>query len=75
MVSNRSGSVTQDVNNYDEPPGETGNRTQTDYAQQLSVKETRTQAFRDGTGRLPPPAPGYPEKPPKPMYKWTGNEP
>jgi hypothetical protein len=51
MGTGVSGSVTQDINNYVEPPGETGNRSQTDYAQQLSVKETRRQAFTDGTGK------------------------
>jgi hypothetical protein len=51
ILSGKGGSVTQDVNNYDEPPGETGNRMQTDYAQQLPVKENRRSAFMNGSGR------------------------
>jgi hypothetical protein len=43
----KGGSVTQDANNYDEPPGATGNRTQTDYTQQLEVKQTRRQIFHE----------------------------
>lgn len=41
------GSVGQDSNNYDEPPRSTGNRMQTDFAQDPSVKENRYQIFKD----------------------------
>lgn len=48
-----SGFVTQDSNNYDEPPrtGQSTNRMNTDYAQDPSVKQTRTQAFKEGASR------------------------
>jgi hypothetical protein len=47
------GYVPQDPNGYDEPdPAGPGvNRTFTDYAEQPSVKQNRTQAFKEGHGR------------------------
>ena len=36
---------------YVEPDPTTGNRSQTDYSQQPSVKQTRRQAFDDGSKR------------------------
>ncbi len=51
MGSGNSGFVPQDPAGYDEPDPETGNRMQTDYAQQLPVKENRRSAFVNGSGR------------------------
>ena len=50
-ISGSGGYIPQDPNGYDEPDPATGNRMNTDYAQQIKVKENRSDAFRDGTGR------------------------
>ena len=51
MADGKGGSVTWSEPGYVEPTRVTGNRSFTDYAQTLAVKETRNQAFREGTGR------------------------
>jgi hypothetical protein len=43
------GYVPQDPNGYDEPDPTTGNRMQTDFAQQLSVKSARYTAFHNAS--------------------------
>lgn len=50
MADGKAGAVSQDSNNYVEPPrnGPGVNRSFTDYAQDPSVKETRRQAFENG---------------------------
>ena len=50
-ITGQGGTVTNDINGYDEPSGLTGNRSQTDYSQQPEVNKTRGMAFLDGTGR------------------------
>ena len=52
-ITGNSGAVTQDSNNYDEPPRTTqsANRMMTDYGQDPAVKQTRNQAFREGVER------------------------
>jgi hypothetical protein len=50
-AGNGGGYVPQDPSGRDEPDPATGNRMQTDYAQQLSVKENRRSAFMNGSGR------------------------
>jgi hypothetical protein len=51
MGDGRGGSVNWQEPGYVEPPRNTGNRTQTDYAQDPEVKETRRQAFENGSGK------------------------
>lgn len=51
MADGTGGSTPQDSNNYVEPPRNTGNRMNTDYAEDPEVKQNRSQNFRD---RRPP---------------------
>jgi hypothetical protein len=51
MADGKGGSVILRQPGYDEGNPLTGNRSTTDYQQQPAVKETRRQAFDDGSKR------------------------
>ena len=51
MADGKGGVVNWVEPGYDEPDRSTGNRMQTDYAQGQKTRETRRQAFDDGSTR------------------------